>query len=353
MFCPNCGASAPDSARFCPSCGFDLEEARSLAKPAPEPEAPAPEPETSAAVPPAPEPASTAPEPGSTAPAPAPAAPVPEAVPAAPPAPPADGSVPPAPAPAPAAPEPRKSNSGIVIAIVIVVALAVILALLFFVFRPMVFGGGDAGDQPQGQVEEEAEDWQDPACTDAHGNPTGYACLNLDGDELTELLLDNDYYWSNYDECYLRDSDRAALGVMDSSGALMGRNDIRDLDTGGEGEPILIINSLGGYDTIQECFDEGLGVELADPDYYSDPDLIAAMVTNEDGEDYLVLCYAHIDGSGSPDGTMDLVFVNDDGVAYGLFEQMTGVSGFSSVSEAWDAISSGAAASEAEAGLSA
>ncbi len=206
-------------------------------------------------------------------------------------------------------------------------------------------GGQDAPAEEEPVAETEAVEaeaaWEDPDCVDANGNPTVYACVELDGEDLVSLLESEGYSWSSYDECFLRDSDRAALGVMDADQNLLGEDEIAALPKGGGSEGLYLINSLGGYDTLAEALDGGLGMELADESYHSADDLVFALVQNSEGQQYLLFGSVHVDGSGEPDGTMDLSLLNDQAVAAGMFETLTGLGGYGSVADVWSAYTSG------------
>lgn len=177
-------------------------------------------------------------------------------------------------------------------------------------------------------------DWDDLKVADANGNVTGYACINLNGEDLVEVMLENDYAWSYLDECYLRSSDLAAVGFMDTTGELLSRDEILALQEGAANEPVMIINSVGGYDSLMSAFNGALGVDLSDS-AYGDEEIIVGLLENNYGEQYLVIAFAH------GDGTYDMCFINDSGVEGGLFYDLTGASGYTSVAEVWSDITSG------------
>lgn len=225
--------------------------------------------------------------------------------------------------------------------------LAGILCALALSLALTACGGQDAPAEEEPVAETEATEaeaaWEDPNCVDANGNPTVYACVELDGEDLVSLLESEGYSWSSYDECFLRDSDRAALGVMDANPNqnLLDEDEIAALPKGGGDEALYVVNSLGGYDSLAEALDGGLGMELADESYHSADDLVFALVQNSEGQQYLLFGSVHVDGSGEPDGTMDLCLLNDQGVADGMFETLTGLGGYGSVADVWSAYSSG------------
>lgn len=96
---------------------------------------------------------------------------------------------------------------------------------------------GDNSDAQETPVEEdesadEAIDWP-RECLDRHGDITVYALTELTGEQLSTLLEEQDYAWSERNQMWVKIDGSAALAVNDAEGKLLKKDEIAALGAGG------------------------------------------------------------------------------------------------------------------------
>lgn len=365
MFCPKCGSQIPDGSAVCPACGADLSSLPNVAPAAPQ---------VPFEVPAAPEelPTQVVPEMAPTTVLPSEpevnAIPVPPAegltevrpfVNAQPEQPqcipvqptytqPDQGFVPqqqdlsgeyradpqfvpaPAPAPTPAGGNNGGGKGGPKIGMIIGIIAAVAVAIVGILFATGILGGGgDTPDNPPATTQEAPPENDFSEYVDANGNPTGQALIELDGASLAELLQENDYSWSSRSDCWLRQSDLAAIYALDSDSEPLSKNDLSDLKPGAQGEPIIYVDSLGGYSSVGDAFDGAIGMDVDSDNVIYGSDGVLAHVSDSRGNEYIVYTQDH------GDGTFDLIFFNEDAISAGLFDSFLGGDFGDTASAAW------------------
>ena len=166
-----------------------------------------------------------------------------------------------------------------------------------------------------------------PNYVDDYDNVTCLALMELDGDDLSYLLDELGYDWSSSSVCYLRQSDMAAVAAMDADDNLLSQRDMERLDPGAAGEATIYINSVAGYDNIDDALEGVAGGEIVGQ--LSKDDSIVAVLEDSSGN------YFFISGEAHGDGTFDLAIWNEDSIAMGEFTENFGVEAHS-VAEVWE-----------------
>lgn len=360
MFCPKCGFKVPDGSDSCPACGANLS---SLPNAAPSVPDAIPNP-----VPAAPEelPTQVVPEmaPTTVLPSDVPVNEVPSSIPYddrtevrpfvspqpqqptyAPPAQPGfvpteqspDAEfrsepqfVPAPPQSAPAAPAGGGNKGGGIVKIIgIVVALAAVIGGAVFALNSCDKGGGSdtppATSQPADTPETPADDYS--AYFDGNDNLMGSALIELDGATITELLPDHGYEWSSSSDCWLRQSDMAAVAAYDGDLELLSKNEIAELKAGGQGEEIVYVTSVGGYSNIKQAFDGALGMDIEDVAY--EDTFVIGRVSDSRGNEYIVY------SEGLDDGTFNLYFFNEKAIKSGAAATVLGADLGETAAEVW------------------
>ena len=384
MFCPKCGSQIPDGSAACPACGANLSGLPNVAPQVPS-EVPAAPEELPTQVVPEMAPTTVLPSEPEVNAIPVPAAedrtevrpfvnaqPEPQGIPVQPtytqPEPqgipvqptytqPDQGFVPqqedlsgeyradpqfvpaPAPAPTPASGNNGGGKGGKGKIIGIAVAIAAVVGIGAF-FGLGGLGGGDNGggnDNPPATTQEAPPENDFSEYVDANGNPTGAALLELDGATLADLLQENDYSWSSRSDCWLRQSDLAAVYGLDSDLESLSKNDLAELKPGAQGEAIVYVDSLGGYNSVEEAFDGAIGMDVDSDDVIYGDGGAFAHVSDSRGNEYIVYVNEH------GDGTFDLVFFNEDAIAAGLLDSILGADLGDTASAAWAFIQQAAA----------
>jgi hypothetical protein len=151
--------------------------------------------------------------------------------------------------------------------------------------------------------------------------------MELDGEDVSYLLDELGYDWNSGSSCYLRQSDMAAVAAMDADDNLLSQRDMERLDPGAAGEATIYINSVAGYDNIDEALEGAAGGEIVSQ--LSKDDSIVAVLEDTSGN------YFFISGEAHGDGTFDLAIWNEDSIAMGEFTENFGVEAHS-VADVWE-----------------
>ena len=332
MFCPNCGTSLPDEARFCPECGQYVDlSAPDYASAAPDPNAT----RVPAAIPvpdqPVPMPAPQTPNQTAEAPAsvyiagdvvsaaafapdstPAPATPTPEA-------------------PAAAAPTAVPPAQGGVNKMRLAIGVAAVALALFIVVRVIV-GIGGASSKPSSQSDpvsieaiptDGSSSHAAAANFESHGYPTVSALVELSGSELRAALERQGYTYYAQDQTgawALEDGTIIVNAYRDYD--MLGEDDIDSLKAGGAGEPVVYFAVVEGYSSCVAALDGMCGCTIEQQASDSAGDVIA-LCHDAAGERSYYVVIEDVD-----DGDLEMTVFNEEAVGEGFLVALTdGVQG--------------------------
>ena len=169
----------------------------------------------------------------------------------------------------------------------------------------------------------------DPACTDALGNPTLFALLELPGDDLQDLLEQQGFKWSDDASTWI--SNKGALfGALDAGGNLAMR-DIDRLPAGAADTAIILMLTSKGYASPADAFAQ-LAAQVTVEQEYSDEGAVFSVVSSQKGVRYFVV----ITDTGASEQTT-LVYT-EEAIAQGLFKDTIGIDAGATIDEVWSTI---------------
>ena len=299
MFCPKCGNQSPDGTRFCPACGQNLEKVAQATASPKEPQTPGAEQQPS-----------------------------------------------------------RNASKTPIVAIVIAVVVVVVIAVVAF----FALSGNRSAQSPQSTQaassataasssastassasaassssasgsasastsSSAAFDTWAAECTDKWNTPTGYAISELKGWQLETLLQQLGYRWNSSQSGWTDGT--TSLYVMDKGTQPLDDNEIAALDKGGAGTPALFRVVTANYPAVKSAYSG----------------LVSDVMVSEDSEFLDNMGFGIAYGPSmkrflvyvtEQSGDIELYLFNEDAVAAGMFDRITGNSYGSTVKEAFN-----------------
>ena len=173
----------------------------------------------------------------------------------------------------------------------------------------------------------------DSRAFDAKGNPSLFAILGLDGEELQDSLEASGYMWIDSAHSWM--SSTGALLEVQGQGGLLKQEEIARLDEGAEDSAVVFVSAAVGYDTPQEAL-EGLSKDVTIVDTFegTDDDIVFALIREKRGEEHLAAL------SKTSDSQQTALVFTEKAIKEGLFTNITGVDAGTSIKEVWKALTS-------------
>lgn len=185
---------------------------------------------------------------------------------------------------------------------------------------------------PSGRTEGDAalNTWADE-CLDRRGDVTVYALAELKGGQLSALLLEQDYVWSERNQMWLKQDGSAAVVVNDVKGSPMANEDVAPLDAGSATTSATYRLVTSGYSSAKKAF-EGLASRVMTcEDVEHAQSGTVGVLAGPSGRRCLVLVT-------KSDNVYVVTMAGEDAVATGLLDTLLGQELGTSVDEAFAAL---------------
>jgi hypothetical protein len=165
-------------------------------------------------------------------------------------------------------------------------------------------------------------------CLD-EGNVTAYACVELDGRRLTQLLGESGYSWNDAYDAFVDEEDGSsvAFGLADGSNGYLDAGEVESMPVGARREGCEVVETFEGYDDVTDAYlgmcrlPDGGDVMLSDG-------YVVARVSDDSRRCYIVLLIEVGDDRY-------VMYVEDDaGIAAGVLGE-----GYADVDDYWESVS--------------
>ncbi|MBQ9002065.1 MAG: hypothetical protein IJ087_09445, partial [Eggerthellaceae bacterium] len=164
-------------------------------------------------------------------------------------------------------------------------------------------------------------------CTDKWNTPTGYAISELKGWQLETLLQQLGYRWNSSQSAWADGS--TSLYVMDKNTQPLDDDEIAALDKGGAGTPVLFRIVTANYPAVKSAYSGLIGDVMVSEDSEFLDNMGFGIAYGPSMKRFLV----YVTEQGSD---IELYLFNEDAVAAGMFDRITGDSYGSTVKEAFN-----------------